>query len=155
MLRNGFFTSKGFIVTLPKEIFAQELHGLTHTLHFLVADTGIGVPADKQEKIFAPFEQADGSTTRRYGGTGLGLAISVKLVDLMKGRIWIESPWSSEWRSEGGPGSAFHFTAQFEAGTERVQVSEPAVLENLAVLVVDDDKTNRIILAEILTTGGV
>ena len=67
----------------------------------------------------------------------------------------MESPWNSDWRSEGGPGSAFHFTAQFEAGTERVQVREPAVLENLAVLLVDDDKTNRVILAEILTRWGM
>ena len=146
------FTEKGGVTV---KIFTEEIHGSTHTLHFMIADTGIGVPVDKQEKVFAPFEQADGSTTRRYGGTGLGLAISVKLVALMSGRIWIESPWNSDWRSEGGPGSAFHFTAQFEAGTERIQVREPAALEDLAVLVVDDDKTNRILLAELLTRWGM
>jgi len=146
------FTEKGGVTV---KIFTEELRGSTYTLHFLIADTGIGVPLDKQEKIFAPFEQADGSTTRRYGGTGLGLAISVKMVELMKGTIRIESPWNSEWRAEGGPGSAFHFTAQFEAGTEVIRGSEPAVLESLAVLVVDDNKTNRIILSELLTRWGM
>jgi signal transduction histidine kinase/CheY-like chemotaxis protein len=127
----------------------------SYTLRFVIADTGIGVPADKQAKIFAPFEQADGSTTRRYGGTGLGLAISVKLVELMKGSIWIESPWISDWRVEGGPGSAFHFTAQLEAGTRRVSVLEPGSFEGLAVLVVDDNLTNRLILRETLSRWGM
>jgi PAS domain S-box-containing protein len=148
------FTEKGGVTV---QVSLGESSGSSHTLHFMVADTGIGVPADKHEKIFAPFEQADGSTTRRYGGTGLGLAISVKLVELMQGRIWIESPWNSAWRAEGGPGSAFHFTAQFEAGKERVQVQilEPAVLEGLAVLVVDDNRTNRLILSELLSNWGL
>src|SRR5260370_21276260 len=117
----------------------EESNPTLRNLHFMIADTGIGVPADKHAKIFAPFEQADGSTTRRYGGTGLGLAISVKLVNLMQGRIWTESPWTAEWRAEGGPGSAFHFTAQLVTGTRTVPVLEPAALEGLAVLVVDDN----------------
>jgi signal transduction histidine kinase/ligand-binding sensor domain-containing protein len=97
------FTGTGWIAVEAevKSTGDQEL-----TLHFTVADSGPGIPADKQQMIFDPFRQLDGSTTRKYGGTGLGLAICTRLVELMGGRIWVES--------QPGLGSTFHFTARFE-----------------------------------------
>ena len=77
-------------------------------LHFIVHDTGIGIPAEKVGKIFDPFEQVDSSTTRKYGGTGLGLAIVSKLVVMMQGRVWAES--------ELNRGSKFHFTVRLKLG---------------------------------------
>ena len=113
-------------------------------LHFAVRDTGIGVAPNKQQAIFNAFEQADGSTARRYGGTGLGLAISTRLVDLMDGRIWVES--------EIGRGSTFHFTARLRVQPDaaRALSIEPVDLRDLSVLVVDDNATNRRILNETL-----
>ena len=113
-------------------------------LHFSVQDTGIGIPADKLDHIFHPFEQAESSTTRRFGGTGLGLAISRQLVEMMPGRMWAES--------EPECGSTFHFTAEFGVATDQHQ-HEPVELSsllNLPVLVVDDNFTNRRILGEML-----
>ena len=120
------------------------------TLHFAVSDTGIGISSEKQQVIFQPFEQADTSTTRRYGGTGLGLAISTKLVELMGGRIWVES--------QPGQGSTFHFTAQLQALPADSKPATEEALINLAgmrVLVVDDNATNRRILLEMLTNWGL
>jgi PAS domain S-box-containing protein len=113
-------------------------------LHFRVEDTGIGIPVESQTRIFEAFAQADSSTTRRYGGTGLGLTISRRLVEMMGGRIWLEST--------PGKGSAFHFTVWLGRGDQTKRATpEPASLDGLAVLVVDDNLTNRRILEEMLS----
>jgi two-component system sensor histidine kinase/response regulator len=113
-------------------------------LNFTVSDTGIGISPDKHEHVFEPFEQADGSTTRKYGGTGLGLPICEQLVRLMGGEIEIES--------EINQGSTFHFTIPFEKTTQDVEITRalPSDLVDLPVLVVDDNRTNRQILTETL-----
>jgi signal transduction histidine kinase/CheY-like chemotaxis protein len=123
-------------------------------LHFRVADTGIGIPADKQKAVFEAFEQADASTTRKYGGTGLGLAISRRLVELMGGRLWLESPRADLGADAPGPGCAFHFTVAMAAG----QVGErtaAAPIEGVPILIVDDNPANRRILVEMLGTSGM
>jgi two-component system sensor histidine kinase/response regulator len=114
-------------------------------LHFQVTDTGVGIPKEKLQRIFDAFEQADTSMTRRYEGTGLGLAISSRLVELMDGRIWVES--------EIGKGSTFHFTMRFEPAPEAflAQIgTSTASLDGKRILVVDDNATNCRILDEIL-----
>ena len=115
-------------------------------LRFTVRDTGIGIAEDKQWEIFGAFVQADTSTTRRYGGTGLGLTISSQLVEMMDGRMWLDS--------EPGKGSQFHFVARFGVADDAtVPVSSMAGnLRGLHVLVVDDNATNRLILTEILAS---
>ncbi len=115
-------------------------------LRFTVRDTGIGIPEEKQWEIFGAFVQADASTTRRYGGTGLGLTISTQLVEMMDGRMWLDS--------EPGKGSQFHFVARFEIARDAVEPISPTAnnLRNLHVLVVDDNATNRFILSEILAS---
>ena len=123
-------------------------------LHFRVADTGIGIPPDKQDAVFRAFEQADSSTTRKYGGTGLGLAISRRLVDLMGGRLWMESPRADLPAGSPEPGCAFHFTLVMAVG----QVPErpaPAPLDGVPVLIVDDNPANRKILVEMLSASGM
>jgi CheY-like chemotaxis protein len=114
-------------------------------LQFAVSDTGVGIPLDRQKDVFEAFTQADGSTTRTYGGTGLGLTISSQLVQLMGGRIWMESTV--------GTGSVFRFTAAFEIAEARPQVAavpDAIDLRDLRVLVVDDNGTNRRLLEEML-----
>ena len=120
-------------------------------LHVLVADTGIGIPKHQQARIFDPFAQADTTTTRRFGGTGLGLSISKALVELMGGRIWVQS--------EVGKGSTFHCdlvvsVAEPEAETPRVEGETYPDLRDVAVLVVDDNPTNRLILRRTLQAWG-
>jgi two-component system sensor histidine kinase/response regulator len=118
-------------------------------LQFSVADTGIGISAEKHATIFEAFTQADNSTTRRFGGTGLGLTIASQLVGLMGGRIWVES--------QPGRGSAFHFTVPFEGRPAAAAAAEapPARplddLRGMRVLVVDDNAMNRRLLQEVLT----
>ncbi len=122
----------------------------TCTLQFSVSDTGIGIPASKLERIFDPFEQADGSTTRRFGGTGLGLTICARLVGLMGGRIWVES--------DPDRGSTFHFTARFEAAPPSQRPSallKPLGLRGVPVMIVDDNATNRQILTETVGLWGM
>lgn len=132
------FTDAGEVVVNVR----GEEQGNRLTLHFTVRDTGIGIPPEKQKKIFQAFEQADTSTTRHYGGTGLGLAISTRIVLLMGGKIWVES--------DSGTGSIFHFTGEFTIpqGVEQPTPLEMEDLAGLRVLIIDDNETNRRILEE-------
>jgi two-component system, sensor histidine kinase and response regulator len=136
------FTAHGEVVLRVK---AEPHRNGDVQLRFSVADTGIGIPPEKQAIIFEAFSQADSSTTRRYGGTGLGLAISTQLVELMGGGISVES--------EPGRGSTFHFTARFEVQQpgRREPPGRWRTLTDLPVLIVDDNATNRRILEEVLT----
>jgi signal transduction histidine kinase/CheY-like chemotaxis protein len=122
-------------------------------LQFSVSDTGVGIPHDRLESIFEPFTQADGSTTRTYGGTGLGLTISAQLVNLMGGRLWVES--------EIGKGSTFHFAAHFLAVRAAGALEAPrgrqlsrASRKAGRVLVVDDNKVNQLIAKRLLEKNG-
>ncbi|HEY2827759.1 MAG TPA: response regulator, partial [Pirellulales bacterium] len=136
------FTKQGEVV-VQVEVLSRADNSAQ--LKFAVSDTGIGIPKEKQSRIFSAFEQADTSTTRTYGGTGLGLAIASKLVALMDGKI--------EIASEEGRGSTFSFIVRLDMEPEREQNISRSTnpLRNLPVLVVDDNQTNRRILAEILT----
>ena len=124
-----------------------ETHGLRENeveLHFLVQDTGIGIGDEDQERIFAPFAQVDATSTRHHGGAGLGLAICRELVDMMGGRLWVESAY--------GEGTTFHFTSKFglQPSLEGHTPAHVRELKGLPVLVVDDNATNRKILEETL-----
>jgi PAS domain S-box-containing protein len=148
------FTEQGKVVISVEAESAGERAVL---VHFSVKDTGIGVPAEKQRMIFEAFAQVDGSTTRKYGGTGLGLTISAQLVELMGGKIWVES-------QEGG-GSTFHFTARLElqqerageVGAQRVPLPvRPAgtVRRPLHVLVAEDCPANQMLAVRLLEKRG-
>jgi len=126
----------------------------TAILRLTVADTGIGIPLEKQQAVFEAFEQADASTTRKYGGTGLGLAISRRLVELMGGRIWVESPRTDLAAEAPGPGCAFHFTVPMALG--RAPAQPAAVpLEGVRVLIVDDNPTSGEAMAAMLRARGM
>lgn len=135
------FTDRGEIVVdvQPQSSSPEEV-----TLRFSVRDTGVGIAADKQDRIFESFSQADASTTRRFGGTGLGLTICGQLAKMMNGRIWVES--------EIGTGSTFFFTASFGVRAEgrAEKVRDTSLLAEVPVLIVDDNETNRRIFDEML-----
>ena len=118
-------------------------------LHFSVRDSGIGMTAEQQAKLFHSFSQADSSTTRKYGGTGLGLTISKKLTEMMQGKIWVES--------KPGVGSTFNFTARFglQSEVKNRRHSLSAVLKGVRTLVVDDNVTSCEILESILSSFGL
>ncbi len=139
------FTERGEVVLEAKPLSnAAEQEPVE--LLFAVSDTGIGIPADKQQAIFERFTQVDASTTRQYGGTGLGLNISKRIVEALNGKIWVES--------ETGKGSTFYFSGQF---IHSAAAPEPPPLTDLSgyqVLVVDDCAANRLVLRDTLTSWG-
>jgi CheY-like chemotaxis protein len=138
------FTQEGEVVVAVE--CTPHVTGKT-VLHVAVSDTGIGIPADKLTLIFEAFEQADSSTTREFGGTGLGLAIASTLVKLMQGHIWVESVEKQ--------GSTFHFTLPLQIVPQPVvprPMADASSLRGIAVLVVDDNTTNRRILEHTLAS---
>jgi two-component system, sensor histidine kinase and response regulator len=141
------FTEQGQIV-LQVEI--ESVAADRACVHFSVRDTGVGIPAEQQEKIFEAFSQADQSMTRKYGGTGLGLTICSRFVEMMGGRIWVVS--------QAGQGSTFHFTANLGVQaplSEQATPLHPTGLRNLPVLIVDDNFTNRQVLSGIVAQWGM
>jgi len=145
------FTSEGEVaVMVEREVVEPEAaSGIDLRLHFVVADTGIGIPPEKQQLIFDPFVQADSSTTRRYGGTGLGLTIVSRLVKMMGGKIWVDSA--------AGRGTKIHFTARFKSShvAPEKRTVVPEIPRGVRVLVVDDNSTSRRILEGMLRQWGM
>ncbi len=142
------FTDSGGVVVEVVNISSDPDMGKAKLL-FSVEDTGIGIPPEKQEKVFENFTQADSSTTRRFGGTGLGLTISKNLVELMGGRIWVESDLEE--------GTTFYFMVDFETGTlSEKEQSQPVLpdMTGMRVLVVDDTGANRMILSKMVSELG-
>ena len=141
------FTERGEVAV---RVRVEAIEGDEYLLSFTVADTGIGIPPEKQKLIFEPFSQADATTTRKYGGTGLGLTISMRLVEMMGGKIWVES--------EPGHGAQFHFTLRLGAAEAKAAHGagvSPEIVRGVEVLVVDDNRTNRRILTGMLQRWGV
>lgn len=141
------FTERGEVVLIVE---SNALDEKRYQFHFAVKDTGIGIPETKVDRLFQSFSQVDASTTRKYGGTGLGLAISKRLVEMMNGKIWVES--------QVGKGSTFHFTIDVDTiSTQRrnyLQGKQSQML-NKTLLVVDDNATNRYILVRQARSWGM
>lgn len=143
LLTNGVkFTDTGEVVVYVQDVTADHATPVPeghHILQVVVKDTGIGIPADRMDRLFKSFSQVDASTTRKYGGTGLGLAICHRLCELMGGRMWVES--------EVGKGSSFCFTISVPvADPAQRPIISPAHLDGKHLLIVDDNPTNRKIL---------
>jgi PAS domain S-box-containing protein len=146
------FTNAGRV---DVRVHAESVAGSRVTLSFSVADTGIGIPSDMHRVIFEPFTQADGSTSRKYGGTGLGLSISAGIVELMDGKIWVES--------EPGKGSTFYFTIALDLPRKEPSAENPLALghskpaslkRKLQILVAEDNSVNQRLAARLLEREG-
>lgn len=140
------FTERGEIVLAVRGEVGDEIR-------FSVADTGMGIPADRREKVFQVFQQADGSTARRFGGSGLGLSICRRLVELMGGRIWLESPDPAT-----GVGSVFHFTVRMPAVSGVGRKTEMPVrnrtIPRLRILLAEDNRVNQVVAVRLLQKAG-
>jgi two-component system sensor histidine kinase/response regulator len=141
------FTTEGEVSLKVQSDLIEE----KSAMHFIVTDTGVGIAPEKLNVIFDSFNQADTSTTREFGGTGLGLTISKRLIEMMGGRIWVES--------ELGVGSRFHFTVRLGSAAKRETNVEnnvaPVILRGVKVLIVDDNRTNRRILEGLVKRWGM
>jgi len=146
------FTPLGGSITLSAKLMNRNDDSCA--IRFNVKDTGIGISPEQQKQLFMPFEQADGSITRRFGGTGLGLSISRSIVELMEGHIWIES--------ELGKGSSFIFEIIVDIGneadineTEPVEINEFGTLEGKRILIAEDIDINREVISALLEDTGI
>jgi CheY-like chemotaxis protein len=148
LVGNGLkFTPQGEVIIAVTSRYLSESHNSaldpTYEIKFAVRDTGIGIPGDKLDRLFKAFSQVDSSTTRNYGGTGLGLAISKRLVEIMNGKMWVES--------EEEHGSVFYFTitaqvAPISFHQPKTQLCQSANFQNKRLLIVEDNHTHRQIL---------
>jgi CheY-like chemotaxis protein len=148
------FTHQGE-VRIEADVESLDAGGIT--IHIMVADSGIGIPKDKQQIVFVPFEQVDGSTTRKYGGTGLGLAISTKLCRLMGGDLSLESPWRDPGTGSLMAGCAFHFTVRFKEAQAMAPMETNAtaqVVRPLRILLAEDNAVNQKLARRLLEKSG-
>jgi len=141
------FTPDGGSVSLNTKLLNEE-NGVC-AIQFKVSDTGIGISQEQQARLFTSFQQAESSTTRKFGGTGLGLTISANIVEMMGGRVWIES--------ELGKGATFGFTAHMQRGEEKAQDFSQGIInwKNIHILAVDDDRDILVYMQEIFLTMGI